>query len=290
MSLARHLVLALTSCACFASTAMAAQSVHLKVAFHPDQTGAPTTIELGFRVSASQNADLSPVTSLDLHLPAHMGITTTTLGQSNCYPENLIYGGLQGCSANARIGFGDATAVVPIVGSEDVQEQASLTALMGPPAESRLEILFYAEALSPVFAQFVFPGVVLSDTKPYGEQISTAVPLLKAWPEGPYVALETFNSTIGPLHLTYHRQVSGRTISYQPHGVTVPRRCPRGGYPFAVELHFQDGSQASAHYNVACPKPQIRAHNAASYRSGRQWAIQDSNLGPLPYQRSALTN
>jgi hypothetical protein len=26
------------------------------------------------------------------------------------------------------------------------------------------------------------------------------------------------------------------------------------------------------------------------FQASREWAIQDSNLGPLPYQRSALTN
>ncbi|HEX4837580.1 MAG TPA: hypothetical protein VFV03_03520 [Solirubrobacteraceae bacterium] len=180
-----------------------------------------------------------------------MGIDTTTLGQSNCYPANLIDGGIQGCSANARIGFGDATAIVPI-GSGGIQEKASLSALMGPPAVDHLEVLFYAEALFPVFAQLVFPGVVISDTKPFGEQITTSIPLVQAWPEGPDFALETFNSTIGPLHLTYHRQVSGRTISYQPHGVTVPRRCPAGGYPFTALFSFQDGTHTTADYSVPC--------------------------------------
>lgn len=251
MSVARALALALTGCLCVASSSSAMQSVHLRVAFRPDRSGARTTIEFAFRIGGPRNTAPSPVTSLDLRLPAHMGIDTTTLGQSNCYATNLIDRGLEGCSANARIGFGDATAIVPF-GSESIQERASLNALMGPPAEDRLEVLFYAEALFPVFAQLVFPGVVLADTKPFGEQIATSIPLVQAWPEGPDVALETFQSTIGPLHLTYHRQVSGRTISYQPHGITIPRRCPPGGYPFAAILSFQDDTHTTAVYHVPC--------------------------------------
>ena len=37
----------------------------------------------------------------------------------------------------------------------------------------------------------------------------------------------------------------------------------------------------------------IRVENLGQLRPGRrssEWAIQDSNLGPLPYQRSALTD
>jgi hypothetical protein len=255
-SLARPIALALTGCACFASNSSAAQSVHLTVAFNPDRIGARTTIEFGFRISGPRGAPPSPATSLDLRLPAHMGIATTTLGQSNCYPENLIARGLQGCSANSRIGFGDGTAIVPF-GSESIQEKVSLNALMGPPVEGRLEVLFYLEGLFPVFAQLVLPGTVLNDTNPYGERINTTIPLVQAWPEGPDVALESFKSTIGPLHLTYHRQVSGQTISYQPHGIRVPQRCPAGGYPFAALLSFQDGTRTTAAYRVPCSK-QVR--------------------------------
>lgn len=227
-------------------------AVKLKVAFDPDRPGARTTIELALQMSGPEGIPPSPVTSLNLRLPAHMGIATTTLGQANCDPADLIEGGLHGCSANARIGFGDAVAVVPF-GPESVPEKVSINALMGPPSGDRLEVLFYAEGLSPVYAQLVFPGVVLADTDPFGERIDTQIPLVTAWPEGPNVALESFDSTIGPLHLTYHRQVNGKTISYHPHGVSVPKKCPRGGYPFAAELTFEDGSETTADYNVPCP-------------------------------------
>jgi hypothetical protein len=33
-----------------------------------------------------------------------------------------------------------------------------------------------------------------------------------------------------------------------------------------------------------------RGRKAVNGQVIREWAIQDSNLGPLPYQRSALTN
>ena len=247
------LAVTLLTCAWAASTAGAAQKVKLRVAFNPNRAGARTTIEFAFRISDTTGAIPSPVMSLDLRLPAHMGIATTTLGQANCEPADLIEGGLHGCSANARIGFGDALAVVPF-GPERIPEKVSLNALMGPPSGERLEVLFYAEGLSPVYAQLVFPGLVLGDTHPFGERINTAIPLVPVWPQGPDVSLETFKSTIGPLHLLYHRQVNGKTISYRPHGVSVPKRCPPAGYPFAAELTFQDGTHSAVDYHVPCPK------------------------------------
>lgn len=252
MSLARSLALVLAGIACFASRADASQGVKLKVTLDPNVAGERTTIELALRVSGPGGATPVPVTGLDLLLPADMGIATTTLGESNCDPIALIDGGLQGCSANARIGFGEATAVVP-VGSQSVQEKASLNALMGPSVEDRLEVLFYLEALEPVFARFVLPSMLLSGALPGSEQLDTSVPVIPAWPEGPDLALETFDSTIGPSHLTYHRQVNGRTISYSPHGVRLPRICPQGGYPFSAIVSFQDATQTTANYRVPCP-------------------------------------
>ncbi|MGH2911895.1 MAG: hypothetical protein ACRDJ3_05410 [Solirubrobacteraceae bacterium] len=249
------LVIALVLLACamtLASGAGATQTAKLRVSFDPYLLGQRTTIELSLRVSGPNGAPPQPVTSLALRLPPNMGIATTTLGQANCEAPRLIQGGLHGCSANARIGGGNATAAVP-VGGVAVQEKASLAALMGPAVEDRLEVLFYVEALSPVFAQLVLPSVVEEDRAPYGEQLDTQVPLVQAWPDGPNLALETFTSTIGPLHLTYHRQVNGRTLSYHPNGIRLPRGCPKGGFPFGALLGFQDGTSEQVVYRVPCP-------------------------------------
>jgi hypothetical protein len=252
MNLARCLALAVVGCMWLASAAGAAQTVKLKVTFDPDRVGVRTTIKLALRIGSPGHAPPAPVTSLALRLPPGMGIATTTLGESNCDPAALISGGLHGCSANARIGFGEAMAVVP-VGSQNVRENATLNVLMGPPLENRVEVLFYVEAREPVFAQLVLPSVFAEDRLPFGEQLDTAIPLVQAWPSGPDLALETFASTIGPLHLTYHRRVNGKPISFHPQGIRVPRACPTGGYPFGALLGFQGGAHATAVYRVPCP-------------------------------------
>ncbi|HEY8303412.1 MAG TPA: hypothetical protein VIG42_02370, partial [Solirubrobacteraceae bacterium] len=252
MSFARSPALALVACACLASGAHAAPVAKLRVSFDPDIAGGRTTIRLALRVRGSGGATPSPLRSLALRLPPGMGIATSTLGQANCEPARLIHGGLRGCSENARVGRGEATAVVP-VGATSLPEKASLDALMGPAREDRLEVLFYVQALSPVFAQLVFASVVEEDRLPYGEQLDASIPLIQAWPEGPDMALEAFAFSIGPAGLTYHRQVNGRTVSYRPRGVRLPRSCPRGGFPFGALLSFQDGTHESAVYHVPCP-------------------------------------
>lgn len=253
MSLARALAVVFAVCACFAGNAGAVQSVKLHVAFHPDIRGQPTTIALAVRVLGPRGNPPSPVTSFDLRLPTGMGIASTTLGQANCEPVALIASGLGGCPGNARIGFGTTNAVVP-VGAESVHEIASLDAVMGPAMENRVEVLWYVQANRPVFAQLVLPSVVEEGRPPYGEELAVSVPLIQAWPEGPYLALETFDSSLGPAGLIYHRQVAGHTIAFRPRGIRIPQACPRGGYGFSALLSFQDGTHSTGAYRVPCPR------------------------------------
>lgn len=233
------------------SDAHAATAARLHVAFLPDRAGARTTIELSLALEGAAGGPPPPLRTFALRLPAGMGIATTTLGEANCDPTSLIAAGVGGCSANAVLGFGTATAVVPVAG-HDVSERAVLHPLMGPPREGGLEVLFYVQANAPVFAQLVLPAVVAEDAAPYGEQLVTSVPLVQTWPEGPDLALQSFSSTIGPLHLVYHRRVGARSIAFHPQGIRIPSQCPKGGYPFAARLEFIDGTSATAAYRVAC--------------------------------------
>jgi hypothetical protein len=72
-------------------------------------------------------------------------------------------------------------------------------------------------------------------------------------PGGPDVSIVSVQSTIGPSHLTYYKHVHGRLVAFHPRGVSVPERCPHGGFPFAAEFRFQDGSETTAATTVPCP-------------------------------------
>ncbi len=234
--------------------AQPAQTVKLETSFNPNRLGARTTIEFGFQVhSTVPRRAPSPVTDVDLHLPAGLGLATSTLGLANCEPPALIVGGVSGCPANARIGFGSAIVAVPAEG-EPVEEEGSLTALVGPPNSKNLEVLFYAEGHSPVFAQLVFPGRVLEDNPPFSGRLDTAIPLIPTWPGGPDVAVTRMTSTIGPRGLTYYRHVHGEIVPFHPRGIAVPKRCPHRGFPFRVDITFMDGTHQTATSAVPCPR------------------------------------
>lgn len=257
-----YLWLVLVGALCFISTACAHEQVHLYATFSPDRLNTSTTISFGLAVSTSDGTVPSPLEELQLFLPAGLGLATSTLGLANCDPSALLEKGLGGCSANAHMGFGTAEAVVPI-SPERVIEKATITALAGRPNPERLEMLFYAEAYSPVAAQLVFPGrmEIGAPKGLYSGDLDTTVPLVPTWPGGPDVSLTRLRSTIGPAGLTYTRRLHGRTIHFHPRGITIPGSCPRGGFPLAGIFSFLDGSSVRTKTSIPCPRAR-RRHKA----------------------------
>ncbi|HEY2719475.1 MAG TPA: hypothetical protein VGI52_07575 [Solirubrobacteraceae bacterium] len=224
----------------------------LHATFSPDRLGAPTTISFSFHLASSDGTAPPPLTGLDLHLPAGMNYTTTTLGLATCSVAKLVTGGLGACPANSRLGYGSALVEVPFgVGSG--HEIPEIQAVAGPSPNGNLVVLFYANGLFPVVAQLAFSGEVLPDSGRFGSQLDTNVPLVTSVPGGPDVSIVEVKATIGPRRLTYYRRVHGRLQPFRPRGVAVPERCPRGGFPFSAQFTFDDGSAASAETSVPCP-------------------------------------
>ena len=232
----------------------ASQRVTLQTAFTPDRLNTPTTIAFGFHVLSTVRGQVpSPVTSMSLDLPAGMGLATSTLGLAECPPATLIELGPEGCPANARVGIGTAHAEL-IVENEIVGESATIHALLGPPAGENEQVLFYVEAKTPVGAQFVFPSEILPASGRYSGRLDTTIPPIPTWIDGPNISITSFNSTFGPRGLTYYRHVKNKFVPFHPRGVSVPVRCPHGGFPFRAVLTFLDRTHTTATSTVPCPR------------------------------------
>jgi hypothetical protein len=236
-----------------ASAPATTERATLHAGFLPDRLGAGTTISFSFKLATIEGAAPPPLTRMALRMPAGINYTTTTLGLAICEPEALLAKGLEGCSPNSRLGFGKAFVEVPF-GLGTGYELPEIQALMGPPHNGNLDVLFYAIGNTPVSAELVFSGEVLPDHGLFGSQLAAEVPLIPSVPAGPDVSVVSVQTTIGPSHLTYYRHVHGKLKAFHPRGVSLPERCPRGGFPFAAEFSFQDGSQTRASTTVPCPR------------------------------------
>ena len=238
----------------FAGVARADQLVTLEAGFRPDAVGVPTTITFGFRVSSSTaGAVPSPVVGVDIYLPAGIGLATSTLGLAVCQPARLLELGLKGCPANSRVGFGRALGELETKG-EVVHEAATVQTVLGPNRNHHEQVLFYVECEEPVSSELIFSGELLpSSSRKFSSSLNTSVPLVPTWPEGPYVSVTSFSSTLGPRGLTYLRHVGAGYVPFHPKGISVPSHCPAGGFPFLATLNFLDGSHVTASHVVPCP-------------------------------------
>jgi hypothetical protein len=237
----------------------ASEQASLTAGFSPNRLGQSTTISFGFHLQTAAGTATPPLTNVNLQLPAGMNYTLTTLGLAICRPAVLAARGIAGCPANSRVGSGSALVEVPF-GTGSGHEIPEVQAVVGPPNNGNMVVLFYANGQTPVFAQLVFQGEVLPDSGAFGSELSTTVPLIPSVPNGPDVSIVNVNATIGPSHLTYYRRVHGHLQPFHPLGIGVPEHCPRGGFPFNALFTFQDGSQASASTTVPCPPPAPRRH------------------------------
>lgn len=246
-------VTAIALCAMLPCPAQAEQRPALHPALHatmharftPKRLGSATTVSLGFQITAGADAPTA-LSSIDLAYPPNLGLATSGLGLAACSPQALAVVGSAVCPADSRMGGGSALVEIPI-GPAIIKETVQLALFAGPSPDGRLHILVYASGLFPVIAQVVLSAVLMSG------HLNVTVPPIPSLPDGPYVALAQMRLTLGG-HLTYNERVGGRTITYHPAGVALPRSCPRGGFPFAATFAFIDGARARAHTAVACPR------------------------------------
>lgn len=236
-----------------ATAAGAAPHVTLKASFTPDRLATPTTIAFQFAVARQAGALPPPLTHVVLKMPAGLSYATSTLGLAICHPQALIEKGLTGCSPNSRLGHGSAFVEVPF-GTGAGREIPDVEALMGPPKDGNVVVLFYANGQMPVYAQLVFSAEVLPASGPFGMSLDTEIPLVPSVPDGPPVSILRVSSTIGSGDLLYYKHVHGRRVAYHPRGIEVPEHCPRGGFPFLGQFTFLDGSTTQARTTVPCPR------------------------------------
>jgi hypothetical protein len=256
MRRARDLVLAvsLVCCVCVLppAAAYATQSVQLSATLTPERLGRGTTIGFNLQIDAPAGQVPPPLSAVDLRYPENLGIATSGLGLETCSVAIVEAFGAASCPSESVMGIGGVLAEIP-VGPEIVHEYAPVTIFRAPDRNGQIALLLDADGLNPVDAQILLPSLLLPASAPFGGRVQIAVPLVPSLPDSPDVAVVQLTTTLGPLGITYYERVHGRAVAYHPRGLLLPDSCPRGGFPFAAELSFVDGTAASARTVVPCP-------------------------------------
>jgi hypothetical protein len=253
-------VLGLSAGLLVCSSALGAPAASLSAALVPEHLGRPASIVLGVKVRASAGRLPAPLTSLSIRYPAGLGIALSGLGIETCTAAVLESEGPAGCPRDSVMGYGSALGGIPF-GPELIEEGAAVSIFRAPDSDGRLALLFDAQGISPVKANIVLSALLLPARAPFGGSIGVTLPLIASLPEGPDVAVLELRATIGPAAgMTYTETIHEQQTTYRPKGILLPARCPRGGFPFAAALSFEDGSRATATATARCPSRRHRRH------------------------------
>lgn len=100
----------------------------------------------------------------------------------------------------------------------------------------------------------MFKAPVIQFPKPYGLGFSLEVPLIKVLPEASDASAISAFFTAGAKNVAYYKTIHGKRKLLHVKGIITPKTCPRGGWPGASEISFEDGSTVKSTVKIPCPK------------------------------------
>jgi hypothetical protein len=215
----------------------------LQPSFLPNALGVRTAFTLGFRLRGGFEGVPPPVSGIVLRLPAGLGIDLR--GVARCSAERLRRMGRTGCPARSLIARGSAVAAVH-AGSQSIPEQAVVHAFRGPDRGERPTVLILSRGDTPLQQTTLSTGVLARDSGPFGLRLNVSVPPI------PTLVLEP-NASILSMSVTFGASAARPRAHTAAGAVTVPRRCPSGGFPFAARFSFEDGTSVGATARLRCP-------------------------------------
>jgi hypothetical protein len=115
---------------------------------------------------------------------------------------------------------------------------------LGPLRNLQPTFEMLAQGYTPFDKRVVLSGTVLPDNPPYGEDLVLSVPAISTLPLEPDAQVASISLTIG----------SSQRSARESNTTIEPTRCPSGGFPFAAELTYADGSTQDVSTATPCPR------------------------------------
>jgi hypothetical protein len=232
------------------AAAMAAPEVTLKARAVPipgfpgtgNHLGAGAAVEANFKIIGHEATGGVPsqLTGVNFYLPK--GTKLTTKGFVTCSEATLENIGPEGCPKKSIASPIGSAGVADPIGGTLVEENAEVQAFFAPGGG----LFFYANAASPISAQLIAgKGHFTTAAPPYGPELITSVAIINSVPGAPAVSTLSINIKVGSAY-----KKGKKTVYYG----TLPKTCPKGGFPVKSELSFASGETVTVLAKSPCPK------------------------------------
>jgi hypothetical protein len=211
-----------------------------------DILGAPAALEGEFNISGTEYGGFPPpLREVKIFLPK--GVQINTKGFATCAATTLEHEGPEKCPAKSYASpVGEARGVVSF-GGERVHENVTVQGFFAPGGG----LSFYVEGKTPVSLVLLSKAAISSSPGGgFGQLFSAEVPLIETVPGALDGSAEFIKAKVGAAY-----KKGKKLISYG----TLPKTCPKGGFPIKAELKFGVGAPSewvasTAAYTSPCPK------------------------------------
>ena len=233
--------------------------------------GAGAALKSEFTISGTEYGGFPPpLIGVEFYGPASAKLHPQGFG--TCAPTTIEASGPSACSKASVAGpKGSASGVVSF-GAERVQETLSVQPFFAPGGG----LEFFADGVSPVSIELLSKGKVISSSPPFGPTVVAEVPLVVTVPGALDGSAESINVTVGAAYR------KGKKTTYY---ITVPKRCPKGGFPLKATMSFLGGATAEASYRAPCPRGSFHQPSKGSHHPQRR-SHQSRKKSRHPRRRS----
>jgi hypothetical protein len=202
--------------------------------------GAGASVETQFTISGTEYGGFpAPLTGVVVYLPA--GTKLHPQGFATCSNAILESHEVQKCPKRSIASpKGEVLGVVSF-GQSRVNEKASVQAFFATGGK----LAFFTEGTSPASIEILSTASFSTASKPFGQKLTAVIPLVSTVPEAPYASVLSIRIKVGAAFMQ-----GKKLISYG----TVPKKCPKGGFPAKTELKFLTGETSTVNIKVPCPR------------------------------------
>ncbi len=202
--------------------------------------GAGAALKSEFTISGTEYGGYPPpLIGVKFYGPASAKLHSQ--GFVTCAPSVIKERGPSACPKQSTAGpKGSASGIVSF-GTERVEETASVQPFFAPGGG----LEFFADGVSPVSIEILSTGKVINSSPPFGPTVVAEVPLIESVPGALDASEKSINVEVGAAYK------KGKNTTYY---ITVPKKCPKGGFPLKAEMSFLGGATAEATYKAPCPK------------------------------------
>jgi hypothetical protein len=205
-----------------------------------DILGAGAVVQGEATVSGTEyGGDPPPLIGIRFYAPA--GVKLHPQGFATCAPSVIEQTGPSACPKKSAAGpQGSAYGVVSF-GGERVGETVSVQPFFAPGGE----VEAFVHGATPVSIEILAKARIVTASPPYGLEVIAEVPLIETVPGALDASFLHGRISVGDAY-----KKGKKTISY----ITLPKTCPRGGWPVKLQMSFLGGATAETSTKMPCAR------------------------------------